>query len=257
MVPSGMSPSDLHVPDAIAARLRADPSDALTLAVFTDWLEEHGYEEERTWLLDQRSDMAALFRPQGDPPDPLPGVPTAWIRMTGGLITGFRVPERRASMAVPTTQALLRSPLAVTLTSLVVPSGPDAAAWLPALRRLPHLRHIRLGAGVDPRLLEGFDALLDLEITTVLRPSVGVVALPALRRLALEVRGQRLDVLEGLAPPSVEALVLEASDWRDVPTGPLERFYERVEVVSLVSEGLARAVLPRPDEVQPRRSPET
>lgn len=244
------------VPSSIAERLRADPSDPLTLAVFTDWLEENGFDHERIWMLDQRADMAALFRPQSQVPDPLPGIPSSWLRTVGGLVVGLRVPERQASRAVPTVKRLLGSPLAVTLVSVVAHSGPAAAAWLPALRRLPHLRSLHLGADVDPRLAEGFSALRHLSLSTVVRPAPGRVALPTLERLEVEVRGQRLDVLDALAPAGVDELVLQAPDWEQVPTAPLERFYERVPVGHLSSEGRARAVLPRP-EVQARDSAPT
>ncbi|MCB9669997.1 MAG: hypothetical protein H6734_11035 [Alphaproteobacteria bacterium] len=245
-----------NVPEPIAARLREDPEDAGALAVLTDWMEENGHAAEVTWMLDQRADMAALFRSRQGDVDPLRGVPSAWLVLRNGLITGFTVPERRAARAVPTTDFLARSPLAVTLTSLHAPSGQDAAAWLPVLRRLPHIRRIRIGPDVDPRLLEGFPELTHLEITTVVRPNHGSVALGPLHTLALDVRGRRLDVLDALEIPAVQRLVLEAPDWEDVPTGPLERFYARTDVGSLEAEGRARAALPRPASY-PTRSPAT
>jgi uncharacterized protein (TIGR02996 family) len=232
------------VPDAIRERLVDAPDDPHTHAVFADWLEENGFSTEATWLLDQRADMAALFRRQTEVVDPFPGVDPAWLSLQQGLVVGLSIPQRRASAALATCKVLAASPLAAPLVRLNALHGRDAAAWLPLVRRhLPRIAHVRLGPDVDVRLLDGFHAMRTLELAAVARSTPGEVVLPALAQLHVEVRGRRLDVLDALSPAAVDVLVLDAPRWTDVPTPALERFVARVPVGSVDVRGADRALV--------------
>lgn len=222
------------VPPALRDLLRTQPDDPTTFAIFTDWLEENGYAVEATWLLDQRADMAALFRPQTEDVDPFPGIDTRWLGLRNGMVTSLTVPQHHASSALATVQLLARSPLAIPLNRVHALHGRDAVVWLPLVRRhLPQVTAMRLGADVDPRLLDGLTALRTLDLTAVAASTPGAVELPALTMLSIDVRGRRLDLLDAISPPSVDLLVLEAPSWDDVPTSPLERFLDRVSVHDL------------------------
>ncbi|MCB9675323.1 MAG: hypothetical protein H6737_09420 [Alphaproteobacteria bacterium] len=232
-----MQRADLH--PGLVDMLRADPDDLQAIGILADWLEEQGEAAEAEWLQDHLHGMAGVFRERSAPePDLLGAIDPRWLGLRHGLIRTLRVPQGFDAHAARTCRVLAELPLALGLVGANVPDGPSARAWMPHVREhLADLRTLRLGADVDPAWLEGFDGLKVLGLTALAFDWSGTVKLPALDELAVDVRGDRLDLLDHLAPAAVARLELTSASWAEVSHGPLVAFLGRVPVQAIEMRG--------------------